>query len=39
VIVFKYTGEVAPAIGGITLRPVKSKLHLFDKESEKRINV
>ncbi|MCE5343877.1 MAG: ABC transporter ATP-binding protein [Eubacteriales bacterium] len=38
VVVFKYTGEIAPTTKEITLKPCKAKLHLFDKESEKRIN-
>ena len=38
VVVFKYTGEVAPTEKQIRLTPNMVKLHLFDPETEKRIN-
>ena len=39
VIVFKYSGEKTAFKGSIALRPNVDKLHLFDKETEKRINI
>ena len=38
VIVFKYNGERDSFSGQLSLRPNAAKLHLFDKETEKRIN-
>ncbi len=38
VVVFKYTGEVAPTAKEIRLAPNMAKLHLFDPQTEKRIN-
>ncbi len=38
VIVFKYNGEQDSFSGQLKLRPNAAKLHLFDKETEKRIN-
>ena len=38
VIVFKYNGEKSSFEGKLSLRPNPAKLHLFDKETEKRIN-
>lgn len=38
VIVFKYNGEQDSFAGQLSLRPNAQKLHLFDKETEKRIN-
>ena len=38
VVVFKYTGEHAPAEKELKLAPNLAKLHLFDPETEKRIN-
>ncbi len=38
VVVYKHTGETAPAGKEIWLKPCLAKLHLFDKASEKRIN-
>ena len=38
VIVFKYNGEQDTFSGELTLRPNTAKLHLFDKETERRIN-
>ena len=38
VIVFKYNGEQDSFSGQMSLRPNPAKLHLFDKETEKRIN-
>ena len=38
VIVFKYNGEQDSFSGQLSLRPNVQKLHLFDKETEKRIN-
>ncbi len=39
VVVFKYTKENAPTAKEIMLKPCIAKLHLFDRESTKRINV
>ena len=38
IIVFKYNGEKDTFSGKLSLRPNAAKLHLFDKETEKRIN-
>lgn len=38
VVIFKYTGESAPKDKEILLTPNMAKLHLFDTETEKRIN-
>ena len=38
IIVFKYTGERTEFHGRIGLRPIVDKLHLFDKQTQKRIN-
>ena len=38
VVVFKYTGETAPTQKELLLVPNTTKLHLFDPETEKRIN-
>ena len=38
VVVFKYTGETAPKEKELFLTPNMAKLHLFDQETEKRIN-
>ena len=38
VVVFKYTGETAPTEKELLLSPNLAKLHLFDPETEKRIN-
>ncbi len=38
VIVFKYNGEQDSFSGKLSLRPNAQKLHLFDKETERRIN-
>jgi multiple sugar transport system ATP-binding protein len=38
VVVFKHTQETAPADKQIILKPCMGKLHLFDKETETRIN-
>ena len=38
VIVFKYNGEQDSFSGQLKLRPNAAKLHLFDKDTEKRIN-
>ena len=38
VIVFKYNGEKSDFSGKLSLRPNAAKLHLFDKDTEKRIN-
>ena len=38
VVVFKYTGETAPTEKELLLTPNAAKLHLFDPETEKRIN-
>ncbi len=39
VIVFKYNGERSAFAGRLSLKPNAAKLHLFDKDSEKRINL
>ena len=38
IVVFKYNGEKESFSGKMGLRPNPAKLHLFDKETEKRIN-
>lgn len=38
IVVCKYTGETAPTAREISLKPCKAKLHLFDKDTEKRVN-
>jgi len=38
VVVFKYTGETAPKAKDIYLKPNMAKLHLFDTETENRVN-
>ena len=38
VVVFKYAGETAPKERELLLTPNMAKLHLFDPETEKRIN-
>ncbi len=38
VVVFKYAGETAPAEKEMLLTPNMAKLHLFDPETQKRIN-
>ena len=38
IVVFKYSGEKSEFSGEVTLRPNAAKIHLFDKETEKRIN-
>ena len=38
VVVFKYAGETAPKEQELLLTPNMAKLHLFDPETEKRIN-
>ena len=38
IVVFKYTGEQSSFSGKIAVRPNSVRLHLFDKETEKRIN-
>ncbi|MDO5422217.1 MAG: ABC transporter ATP-binding protein [Eubacteriales bacterium] len=38
VVVFKYTGEMAPKEKKLFLKPNRAKLHLFDPLTEKRIN-
>ena len=38
VVVSKHTQETAPTDKRITLKPCKAKIHLFDKETERRIN-
>ena len=38
VVVFKYAGETAPAEKELLLAPNLAKLHLFDPDTEKRIN-
>lgn len=39
VVVFKYAGETAPTEKELLLSPNMAKLHLFDSQTEKRINV
>lgn len=39
VVVFKYTGETAPAEKELLLTPNRAKPHLFDPETQKRINL
>lgn len=38
VVVFKYAGETAPAESDLLLTPNMAKLHLFDPQTQKRIN-
>lgn len=38
VVVFKYTGETAPTEKELRLTPNMAKLHLFDPDTQKRIN-
>ena len=38
VVVFKYAGETAPAESDLLLTPNMMKLHLFDPQTQKRIN-
>lgn len=39
VVVFKYTGETAPTEKELLLTPNRAKLHLFDPETQNRINL
>ena len=39
VVVFKYTGETAPSEKELLLTPNRAKLHLFDPETQNRINL